>query len=80
MLCIMKATDHKILEAMIEQMNQSTARADAALDRTLEFVGESEKRIATLVAIASDYPSETAMDVLRKLPVPKLKKSSKSLF
>lgn len=48
MLCTMNATDRKILEAMIEQMNQSTARADAALDRALAFVAESEKRIAVL--------------------------------
>ena len=41
----MKRCDRKILEAMIDQMNASTARADAALDRALEFVAESEKRI-----------------------------------
>jgi len=32
------------------------------------------------VAIDSGYPSEAAMDTLRKLPVPKLKKTTKSLF
>lgn len=80
MLCTMKATDRKILEAMIVRMNASTARANAALDEALEFITESEKRIATLVVIDSDYPSEAALDVLHKLPVPKLKKTSKSLF
>ena len=44
----MKTTDRKILEAMIEQMNASTARADAALDRALAFIAESEKRIAVM--------------------------------
>ncbi len=32
------------------------------------------------VSIDTDYPSEAVMDELRKLPVPKLKKTSKSLF
>jgi len=32
------------------------------------------------VSIDTDYPSEAAMDVLRKLPVPPLKKVTKSLF
>ena len=33
-----------------------------------------------LVVIDSDYPSDAAMEVLRKLPVPKLRKTTKSLF
>jgi hypothetical protein len=44
MLCTMRATDRKILEAMIEQMNASTARADAALDRALASIAESDSR------------------------------------
>ena len=32
------------------------------------------------VIIDSDYPSEEAMDVLRRLTVPKLKRVTKSLF
>jgi len=32
------------------------------------------------VSIDADYPSEVAMDALRKLPVPPLKKVTKSLF
>lgn len=47
----MKATDHKLLEAMIDQMNASTARADAALDEALAFVAESEKRIEAMDAV-----------------------------
>lgn len=40
----MKTADREALEAMIEQMNASTARADAALDRALAFVAESDAR------------------------------------
>lgn len=32
------------------------------------------------VAIDSDYPTEAVMDAIRKLPVPPLKKTTKSLF
>jgi hypothetical protein len=32
------------------------------------------------VSIDTDYPSEVAMDALRKLPVPPLKRVTKSLF
>jgi hypothetical protein len=46
-------------------------RAEAVLKRYDE---------RTSVAIDSDYPTEAAMDELRKLPVPKLKKTTKSLF
>lgn len=44
----MKATDRKILEAMIEQMNRSTVRADAALDAAFAFIESSERRIAAM--------------------------------
>jgi len=46
-----EATDRKILEAMIEQMNRSTARADAVLDAAFAFIQSSERQIeATEVA------------------------------
>lgn len=54
MLCTMKATDRKILEAMIAQMNQSTARADAALDAAFAFIESSWRRIEAMER-ASDF-------------------------
>ena len=43
----------KVLEAMIEQMNRSTKRADAALDAAFAFIAESEKRIAAMEVAAA---------------------------
>jgi mobilization protein NikA len=42
--------DDKVLEAMIEQMAKSTARASAAIDEALAFVDASNKRISVLEA------------------------------
>jgi septal ring factor EnvC (AmiA/AmiB activator) len=48
MLRTMKTSDREALEAMIRQMNASTARADAALDAALAYIDESGKRIAAM--------------------------------
>ncbi len=40
--------DDKLLEAMIEQMNKTTAQANAAMDKALAFVEDSNKRIAAM--------------------------------
>jgi len=40
--------DDKVLEAMISQMNKSSARATAAIDEALAFVESSNKRIARM--------------------------------
>jgi hypothetical protein len=42
--------DERILEAMIEQMAQTTAQASAAIEDALAFVEASNKRIAALEA------------------------------
>ena len=40
--------DEKLLEGMIEQMNKTTAQANAAIDDALAFVEASNKRIAAM--------------------------------
>jgi hypothetical protein len=40
--------DIVVLDGLIEQMNQSTARAEKAIDAALDFIARSEKRIALL--------------------------------
>ena len=40
--------NNQALEAMIEQMNQATERAEKAIDNTLSFVAKSNKRIAAM--------------------------------
>jgi len=57
-------------------------RAVAVLKRYDERDSESSRQADGLpaVSIDSDYPSEAAMDVLRKLAVPKLKKTTEDLF
>ena len=57
-------------------------RAVAVLKRYDERDSESSRQADGLpaVSIDSDYPSEAAMDALRKLPVPKLKKTTEDLF
>jgi hypothetical protein len=42
------ATDDDVLNAMLDQMSKSTARASAAVDRTLAYVAASDRRIACL--------------------------------
>ena len=44
----MEYDDSAVLEKLIEQMNQSTARAEKALDVALDFIDRSEKRIAKM--------------------------------
>ncbi len=41
--------DEKTLEAMIEQMNRSTERAERAIDAALDFVEQSNRRIDALL-------------------------------
>jgi hypothetical protein len=38
----------ELLEGMIDQMNKTTAQANAAIDRALSYVEASNKRIATM--------------------------------
>jgi len=45
---ICDADDIEIFEGMLDQVQQSTARASEAVDRALEFVAESNKRLAKL--------------------------------
>ena len=40
--------DDKMLEGMIDQMNKTTAHANAAIDEALAFVEASNKRIAEM--------------------------------
>jgi hypothetical protein len=40
--------EEKLLEGMIDQMNETTARASAALDEALAFVEASNRRIAAM--------------------------------
>ncbi|MDR3220866.1 MAG: hypothetical protein LBU46_02500 [Candidatus Accumulibacter sp.] len=40
--------DEKLLEGMIEQMNKTTAQANAAIDEALAFVEASNERIAAM--------------------------------
>jgi len=40
--------DDKMLEGMIAQMNKTTAQANVAIDKALEFVEASNKRIAAM--------------------------------
>jgi hypothetical protein len=42
------AIDDNVLDAMLDRMNKSTARASASVDRTLAYIAASEKRIARL--------------------------------
>jgi hypothetical protein len=44
--------DDKVLAAMIDQMNQATEKAELAIDDVLQFVAESNQRIAELEAKA----------------------------
>ncbi|MCU7849347.1 MAG: hypothetical protein KZQ89_15425 [Candidatus Thiodiazotropha sp. (ex Lucinoma kastoroae)] len=46
-------TDDQALEAMIDQMNQATANAEQAIDETLSFVAESNRRIDRMEAQAN---------------------------
>ncbi|WP_297480642.1 hypothetical protein [Ferrovum sp.] len=40
--------DDKMLEGMITQMDKTTAQANAAIDKALEFIEASNKRIAMM--------------------------------
>ena len=40
--------ENKMLEGMIDQMNKTTAQANAAIDEALAFVDASNKRIAKM--------------------------------
>jgi len=40
--------DDQILDGMIAQMNKTTAQANAAIDKALQFVAASNKRIAAM--------------------------------
>jgi translation initiation factor 2B subunit (eIF-2B alpha/beta/delta family) len=42
----------QVMEAMIEQMNQATERAEQAIDDALNYVTESNQRIAKMEAEA----------------------------
>jgi len=57
-------------------------RAVAVLDRYDERDSESSRQADGLpaVSIDTDYPSEEVMDVLRELPVLRLKKTTEDLF
>ncbi len=46
------ADDDKALEAMIDEMNKATKRAEKAIDQALAFVADSNKRIAEMEARA----------------------------
>ena len=62
-------------------MRPLTKRERAAIRR---HQPKRSGRVATgllqAVSIDADYPGEAAVDALRKLPVPPLKKVTKSLF
>lgn len=45
--------DEEILEGMIEQMIQTTAKAMAAIDRAVDFVEASNNRINTMETLRS---------------------------
>jgi len=45
--------DDQILDGMIAQMNKTTAQANAAIDKALQFVAASNKRIAAMERKAS---------------------------
>jgi hypothetical protein len=42
------ADDDRMLEGMIDQMNKTTAQANAAIDKALAFVAASDRRIAEM--------------------------------
>ena len=42
--------DHGALEAMLEQMNEATARAEKAIEDAVAFVAASNRRIAKMEA------------------------------
>ena len=46
--------DQKMLEGMIDQMNKTTAQANAAIDHALAFVEASNKRIAVMERKAAE--------------------------
>lgn len=46
--------DQKMLEGMIDQMNKTTAQANAAIDQALAFVEASNKRIAVMERKAAE--------------------------
>lgn len=46
--------DQKMLEGMIDQMNKTTAQANAAIDQALAFVEASNKRIAIMERKAAE--------------------------
>ena len=46
--------DQKMLEGIIDQMNKTTAQANAAIDQALAFVEASNKRIAVMERKAAE--------------------------
>ena len=64
--------------AQLRAMPQNDSTVAFAIKRAETVLQRCDER--TPVAIHSDYPSEAAMDAIRKLPVPPLKKVTKSLF
>ena len=42
------ADDIEVLDGMLDQLQQSTSHASAAVDKALTFIGESNQRIANL--------------------------------
>lgn len=67
-----------------EEIARSLAGPAGHEQLTLEDAGLTDEVAGYIltepVAIDSDYPNEAAMHKLRELPVPPLKKTTKSLF
>ena len=64
--------------AKLRAMPQNDRTVAFAIRRAVAVLKRYDERAP--VGIDSDYPSEAAMDAIRKLPVPPLKKVTKSLF
>lgn len=52
--------EEEILEALVGQMRQATQRAVNAIDKSLEYVAESNERIAAMEANAKRFSQDSA--------------------
>jgi len=75
----------------MEKISKFTGRAPSFIDQMAKapvFAAQAQKKVAAkaapsrleVVGINTDYPSEGALEVMRGLQVPKLKKLTTSLF
>ena len=62
-LCAMKASDRKMLETMIEQMNRSS-RASAALDEAMEAHRPNARTLAAIEAAKAGKVTDITLEDL----------------